>query len=159
MAGADPGVYLQSSHNPTGTLTPSAAVDEWIASARDNVFFVIDEAYFPFVNDASYWSADTWVRTRSNVLVLRTFSKLYGMAGLRVGYGLCAAGTARRLEHFANHSRPNMLALAAALAALEDPTWTARSLRTWLGKYFSSSSSRQVVTTSRHRAQYRVSVP
>ena len=133
-------VYICNPHNPTGTLTPSAAVDEWIASAQDNVFFIIDEAYFPFVNDPSYWSADKWVQTHSNVLVLRTFSKLYGMAGLRIGYGLCAASTAQRLEQFANHSRPNMLGLAAALAALEDATWTAKSLRIW-------AQCREVVTT------------
>ena len=81
-------VYICNPHNPTGTLTPSAEVDAWIASAADNVFFVIDEAYFPFVTDATYWSADKWVHQKSNVLVTRTFSKLYGMAGLRIGYGL-----------------------------------------------------------------------
>ena len=124
-------VYICNPHNPTGTLTPSAEVDDWIASATDNVFFVIDEAYFPFVADASYWSADKWVHQKSNVLVTRTFSKLYGMAGLRIGYGLCAASTAQRLELFANHSRPNMLALAGALAALEDASWTQKSLAIW----------------------------
>ena len=133
-------VYICNPHNPTGTLTPSAEVDDWIASASENVFFVIDEAYFQLVTDASYWSADKWVQERSNVLVARTFSKFYGMAGLRVGYGLCAASTARRLELFANDSRPNMLGLAAALAAVEDTSWTGNSLKTW-------ARCKQVVTT------------
>ena len=124
-------VYICNPNNPTGTLTPSAEVDEWIASGSDNVFFVIDEAYFPFVDDATYWSADKWVRERSNVLVTRTFSKLYGMAGLRIGYGLCNVGTARRLVSFATHNDPNTVAMAAALAALEDASWQGRSLRIW----------------------------
>ena len=76
-------VYICNPHNPTGTLTPSAEVDDWIASASENVFFVIDEAYFQLVTDSSYWSADKWVQERPNVLVARTFSKFYGMAGLR----------------------------------------------------------------------------
>ena len=124
-------VYICNPNNPTGTLTPSTEVDQWIASASDNVFFIIDEAYFPFVDHASYWSADKLVRERRNVLVTRTFSKLYGMAGLRIGYGLCDANTARRLEPYATDSGPNTVAMAAARAALEDANWIDRSLSIW----------------------------
>ncbi len=77
-------VYICNPNNPTGTLTPSAQLDDWFSSASDNVFFIVDEAYYPFVDDASYWSAEQWARERSNVLVTRTFSKLYGIAGLRM---------------------------------------------------------------------------
>jgi len=133
-------VYICNPNNPTGTLTPSAEVDDWISSASDHVFFIVDEAYFPFVDDATYWSAEKWARERSNVLVTRTFSKLYGMAGLRIGYGLCHAETARRLNLYATHSNPNTLAIAGALGALEEEGWQEKSLRTW-------DQCKEVVTT------------
>ena len=124
-------VYICNPNNPTGTLTPSAEVDDWISSASENVFFIVDEAYFPFVDDATYWSAEKWAGERSNVLVTRTFSKLYGMAGLRIGYGLCDAETARRLNLYATRSNPNTLAMAGAIAALEEEGWQEKSLKTW----------------------------
>jgi len=124
-------VYICNPNNPTGTLTASSEVDEWIASAPPSVFFIIDEAYFPFVDHDSYWSAEKWASERPNVVVARTFSKLYGMAGLRLGYGLADAETARRLKPYANRSNPNTLAMAGGLAALEEPNWRAKSLSIW----------------------------
>ncbi|MDE0393322.1 MAG: aminotransferase class I/II-fold pyridoxal phosphate-dependent enzyme [Gammaproteobacteria bacterium] len=124
-------VYICNPNNPTGTLTPSAQLDEWFASAPDRVFFIVDEAYFPFVDDASYWTAERWANERPNVLVTRTFSKLYGIAGLRIGYGICAAETARRLRPYANRSNPNTLAVVGAIAALEEEGWEERSLAIW----------------------------
>ena len=124
-------VYICNPNNPTGTLTPSVQLDDWFSSAPDNVFFIVDEAYFPFVDDASYWSAEEWANERANVLVTRTFSKLYGIAGLRIGYGICAAETASRLRPYANRSNPNTLAVVGAIAALEEEGWQERSLRTW----------------------------
>ena len=133
-------VYICNPHNPTGTLTPSAQLDDWFASASDNVFFIMDEAYYPFVVDPSYWSAEKWANERSNVLITRTFSKLYGIAGLRIGYGICAAETARRLNLYANRSNPNTLAVVAAIAALEEEGWQEQSLKIW-------AECKEVVTT------------
>ena len=124
-------VYICNPNNPTGTITPSAALDEWFGSASDNVFFIVDEAYYPFVNDPRYWSAEKWANERANVLVTRTFSKLYGIAGLRIGYGICGAETAERLNLYATHSNPNTLAVEAAISALDDEGWYERSLATW----------------------------
>ena len=124
-------VYICNPNNPTGTITPSAALDDWFASAADNVFFIVDEAYYPFVDDASYWSAEKWASERSNVLVTRTFSKLYGIAGLRIGYGICGAETAAKLQLHATRSNPNTLAVEAAIGALEDEGWYEKSLATW----------------------------
>ena len=124
-------VYICNPNNPTGTLTPSAALDDWFSSAPDSVFFIVDEAYFPFVDDASYWTAESWANERPNVLVTRTFSKLYGIAGLRIGYGICAAATASRLRPYANRSNPNTMAVVAAIAALEEEGWEERSLAIW----------------------------
>ena len=133
-------VYICNPNNPTGTLTPSAELDDWFSSASDNVFFIVDEAYYPFVDDASYWSAEKWANERSNVLVTRTFSKLYGIAGLRIGYGICAAETAHRLNLYANRSNPNTLAVVGAIAALEEEGWQEQSLRIW-------AECKEVVTT------------
>jgi len=133
-------VYICNPNNPTGTITPSAQLDEWFASASDNVFFIVDEAYYPFVDDASYWSAEKWASERSNVLVTRTFSKLYGIAGLRIGYGICDAATAKRLNLYATRSNPNTLAVEAAIGALEDEGWYEKSLATW-------DRCKEVVTT------------
>ena len=124
-------VYICNPNNPTGTLTPSAHLEDWFSSASDNVFFIVDEAYYPFVDDPSYWSAEEWASKSSNVLVTRTFSKLYGIAGLRIGYGICAAETASRLKPYANRSNPNTLAVEGAIAALEEEDWTERSLTIW----------------------------
>lgn len=132
-------VYICNPANPTGTLTPCADVDRWIEDAPERVTFIVDEAYFPFVDDPSYWTEARWVRSRTNVVVTRTFSKMYGMAGLRLGYGLAHPHTATRLRDFASGSNANTLALAAALAALDDAEWVARSMETW-------AASRRVVT-------------
>ncbi len=133
-------VYICNPNNPTGTLTPSAQLDDWFSSASDNVFFIVDEAYYPFVDDVSYWSAEKWANESSNVLVTRTFSKLYGIAGLRIGYGICAAETASRLNLYANRSNPNTLAVVSAIAALEEEGWREKSLRIW-------AECKEVVTT------------
>lgn len=124
-------VYICNPNNPTGTITPSAELDDWFASASDNVFFIVDEAYYPFVNDSRYWSAEKWANERPNVLITRTFSKLYGIAGLRIGYGICGADTAERLKLYATRSNPNTLAVEAAIGALEDEGWYDRSLAIW----------------------------
>ena len=124
-------VYICNPNNPTGTLTPSAALDDWFSSAPDRVFFIVDEAYFPFVDDTSYWTAERWANERPNVLVTRTFSKLYGIAGLRIGYGICAAEAASRLRPYANRSNPNTMGVVAAVAALEEEGWEERSLAIW----------------------------
>jgi histidinol-phosphate aminotransferase len=124
-------VYICNPNNPTGTLTPSAELDEWFSSAAGNVFFIVDEAYYPFVDDPNYWSAEKWAGQRSNVLVTRTFSKLYGIAGLRIGYGICGIETAARLSRHATRSSPNTMAVEAALGALEEEGWYERSLETW----------------------------
>ena len=124
-------VYICNPNNPTGTLTPSAELDDWFSSAADNVFFIVDEAYYPFVDDSSYWSADTWATKRSNVLMTCSFSKLYGIAGLRIGYGLCGVETAERLKLYATRSNPNTLAVEGAIGALEEEGWYERSLETW----------------------------
>ena len=121
-------VYVCNPNNPTGTITPSAEVDEWIASAPERITFAVDEAYFEYASDASYWSAQKWIETHPNVIVVRTFSKIYAMAGMRLGYAIAHPNAAERLERYSAGSNANQLALAAGLASLSDDAFARKSL-------------------------------
>jgi len=114
-------VYLCNPNNPTATLTDCVEINAWIAEAPERVFFVVDEAYFDFVDDPRYWTFDKLALSRPNVLVVRTFSKIFGMAGLRVGYGIGHAETIARLGAHVTQSTPNHLAQVGAIASLQDP--------------------------------------
>lgn len=126
-AGNSPAVvYLCNPNNPTGTLTSSAEIDAWIAEAPETVLFAVDEAYLEYVEAPGYWSALKWIQDRPNVIVARTFSKIYGMAGMRLGYAVAHPETARRLREFLTWDNANSLALAAGLASLADDGLEAR---------------------------------
>lgn len=130
-ADASPGralVYLCNPNNPTGTLTASADIDAWIEVASENVFFLVDEAYYDYCQDSGYRSSLRWIAQRPNLLVVRTFSKIYGMAGMRLGYGIAHPRTADRLREFIGRNNANQLALAAALASLGDAELVSRSI-------------------------------
>lgn len=120
-------VYLCNPNNPTATLTPSTEIDRFIANAPQTVFFIVDEAYFEYVEEPNHRSALRWVYDQPNVVVTRTFSKIYGMAGLRLGYGIAHPDTAQRLREWSAFTNANQLALAAALVALDDEEHMARS--------------------------------
>ncbi len=121
-------VYLCNPNNPTATLTPSARLDEWLREAPPETAFLIDEAYFDYVRDEGYRSATPWVKERPNLVVTRTFSKVYGMAGLRLGYGLCHAATAEKLRRWAADVNINHLAIVAGLEALKDDPYRRSSV-------------------------------
>jgi histidinol-phosphate aminotransferase len=89
----------------------------------------VDEAYFEYANDPLYWSGLKWIDTKSNVIVVRTFSKIFGMAGMRLGYGVAHPETAQRLRSFICANNTNVPACAAGLASLEDAGLMARSVR------------------------------
>lgn len=121
-------VYLCNPNNPTGTLTPTKEIDRWLELAPDDVLFLIDEAYAEFVDDAAFHSAIRWVGERRNVVVTRTFSKVYGMAGMRLGYAVAHPETAEWLRSHTPTDNANGPALAAALVSLADEPWLAQSL-------------------------------
>ena len=121
-------VYFCNPNNPTGTVTPSAAIDAWIADAPETTTFLVDEAYFEYADDPAYASALKWIEARPNVVVVRTFSKIFGMAGMRLGYGVAHPSTARRLQDFISANNTNVLACAAALASLDDRGLVSRSV-------------------------------
>ena len=120
-------VYLCNPNNPTATITPSAEIDAWISEAPDHVFFLSDEAYIEYVDDERMWSSLPWIAKKRNVVVVKTFSKIYGLAGLRIGYGIAHPDTATRLMDFASRNNANQLAIAAAGASFRDEALIAKS--------------------------------
>lgn len=121
-------VYICNPNNPTGSLTPSGDVESWIREAPENVVFLVDEAYFEYVNHPDYRSALPLALERPNTMVARTFSKIYGLAGLRLGYGLAHPELARRIGAFTGFSNLNQMGLRSARACLEDGPWLQQSL-------------------------------
>jgi histidinol-phosphate aminotransferase len=121
-------VYVCNPNNPTGTVTPSADVDAWIADAPEETLFLVDEAYFEYADTPAYRSALKWIDSKPNVVVVRTFSKIFAMAGMRLGYGVAHPETAKRLTAYISASNANVLACAAGLASMADDGLVGRSL-------------------------------
>jgi histidinol-phosphate aminotransferase len=122
-------VYVCNPNNPTGTLTLCDEIEAWIREAED-VVFLVDEAYLEYVDHPTYRTVLPLALARPNVVVARTFSKVHGLAGLRVGYGLAHPDAARRIRAFSGMSNLNAMGLLAATASLGDEDHVARSLRT-----------------------------
>ena len=121
-------VYFCNPNNPTGTITSSADIDAWIADAPETTTFIMDEAYLEYVTDDRFWPAMKWIDTKPNVIVVRTFSKIFGMAGLRLGYAVSHPNTAARLNEHTIQNSPNVLAGAAGLASLQDEDLVQRAI-------------------------------
>jgi histidinol-phosphate aminotransferase len=121
-------VFVCNPNNPTGTLTSCDRIGEWIDDAPAHVWFLVDEAYFEFAEDPSYRAFVREAVARPNVVVSRTFSKIYALAGVRMGYGVGHADTMRRVDGFAAGTNINHLASAAALACLDDDAFMRESL-------------------------------
>ncbi|MES2659885.1 MAG: histidinol-phosphate transaminase [Verrucomicrobiota bacterium] len=111
-------VFIANPNNPTGTMVDQQAIDRFMAKVPDHVIVVFDEAYFEFPDTPP----DTlkYVREGRNVCVLRTFSKIHGLAALRVGYGLASKNVANLLQKARQPFNVNSIAQAGALAALAD---------------------------------------
>jgi histidinol-phosphate aminotransferase len=114
-------VYICNPLNPTGTIVPRNTLQTFCESASRQTLVVVDEAYHEYVDDPSYGSMAGLVREGRNVVVTRTFSKIYGMAGLRVGYGIGPARVIESLDRFRmNFASIACTSLSAARAALGD---------------------------------------
>jgi histidinol-phosphate aminotransferase len=121
-------IFLANPNNPTGTMFIADEFDAFLARVPRNVLVVLDEAYAEYVERGDYSRSIELVRAGRNVLVLRTFSKIYGLAGLRIGFGIGDAGLLRELEKVRAPYNTSGVAEAAALAALDDAEHVSRSL-------------------------------
>ena len=113
-------VFLTNPHNPTGGLIAKDALDNFVAELPENIVLIIDEAYIEFVREPNCPSSIDYLESGKMVVGLRTFSKAYGLAGLRVGYGLMPAELAGLLNRVRQPFNVNSLAQEAAIAALAD---------------------------------------
>ena len=116
-------VYIATPNNPTGTRIEAAALDELIARRPERVVVVLDEAYREYLDPADRPATNHLPETRPNVVVLRTFSKIHGLAGLRVGYAIADPRMVRILRRLQLPFSVNALAEAAAVAALGDESF------------------------------------
>jgi len=113
-------IYLANPNNPTGTLFTSADLDDMLEKLPSDVIVVLDEAYFEYVQVPGYSHSLDYIREKRPVLVLRTFSKVYGMAGMRIGYGLAHSELIRCLNQVRSPFNTSSIAQIAAQAALDD---------------------------------------
>lgn len=111
-------IFIPNPNNPTGTLVSQSAIDHFMSRVPDTIIVVFDEAYFEFLDDPP----DTlrFVRDGRNVVVLRTFSKIHGLAGLRIGYAVAPPEMIQVLHKTRQPFNVNSIAQAGALAALDD---------------------------------------
>ena len=122
-------VFIANPNNPTGTWLRTDELEAFLARMPSHVMVVVDEAYFEYVEDARYPDATRWLARFPNLIVTRTFSKAYGLAGLRVGYALTHPQVAGLLNRVRQPFNVNLVAQAAAVAALEDTQFLADCVR------------------------------
>lgn len=143
-------IFIANPNNPTGTWLQSDELKSFIAAVPENVIVVVDEAYFEYASDptlraqqggADYPDASQWLGEFPNLVVTRTFSKAYGLAGLRVGYSLSHADIANLMNRIRPPFNVNSLALAAACAGLEDTEHVEKAVAL-------NAEQMQVVTTA-----------
>jgi histidinol-phosphate aminotransferase len=120
-------IFVCNPNNPTGTMVPQAEVTAFMKAVPEDVLVIFDEAYFEYVDDPHYPDSLQYVREGRNVIVLRTFSKVYGLAGLRIGYGIAPQKIISAVNRVREPFNVNLLAQKAALAALEDEEFVERS--------------------------------
>lgn len=113
-------IFLNVPHNPTGAIISRSDFEEFIAAIPPQIVTVIDEAYIEFVKDLNCVNSFEYLKAAKPVVGMRTFSKAYGLAGIRVGYGVMPAVLAELLNRVRQPFNVNLLAQAAAVAALDD---------------------------------------
>jgi len=121
-------VYIANPGNPTGTSVDPDALEAFIAAQPDGTVVVLDEAYLEYLPAVARGDAVAWVRRHPHLLVTRTFSKAYGLAGLRVGYGIAQPALAGMLRRVRSPFQVSQPAQAGAAAALCDSDFLARTL-------------------------------
>jgi histidinol-phosphate aminotransferase len=114
-------IYVCNPNNPTASITPKDELRDFITKTPPEIMILVDEAYFHFADSPEYESVIPLVKEHPNVIVSRTFSKIYGMAGLRCGYCVAQKETIERMRRNQMWDSVNCMALAAATASLDDP--------------------------------------
>jgi histidinol-phosphate aminotransferase len=113
-------IFIANPNNPTGTWLKSKELEDFISKVPDDIIVVVDEAYFEYVEETEYPDSMNWLDKYPNLIVTRTFSKIYALAGLRVGYSVSSKQIADLLNRVRQPFNVNTPALLAASAALDD---------------------------------------
>ena len=121
-------IFLANPNNPTGTMFSADNLDTFLARVPEHILVVLDEAYYDYVDDPNYSRSIDIVRGGRNLIVLRTFSKVYGLAGLRIGYGIGPAALLAEMNKIRGPFNTSGVAQAAASAALDDTEHVRRSV-------------------------------
>lgn len=122
-------VFIANPNNPTGTVVTDAEFREFMKAVPEDVIVCMDEAYYEFVKGPDFPDTLSYIKAGAPVLMLRTFSKIYGLAGLRVGYGVAHPDMMDYMNRVRQPFNVNSLAQAAALAALDDGEHLERTRR------------------------------
>ena len=120
-------IFIANPNNPTGTLLNKDALRAFIHAVPTNILIVLDEAYDEYLSTENKSEAISWLAEFENLIISRTFSKAYGLAGLRIGFGLMHADIADMLNRVRQPFNVNSIAQAAAVASLADEDFVARS--------------------------------
>ncbi|MES9899905.1 MAG: histidinol-phosphate transaminase [Sedimenticola sp.] len=121
-------VWVANPNNPTGTWVDSEELENFIAALPSDVIVVVDEAYIEYVDESGYPDTSLWLKKYPNLIVTRTFSKVYGLASLRVGYALSHSDIADLLNRVRQPFNVNSMAMTAAIAALDDQDFVQQSI-------------------------------
>jgi histidinol-phosphate aminotransferase len=119
-------IYICNPNNPTASITPRNQLSEFLAKVPNTTVVLIDEAYHHYADTKEYESVIPLVKTYSNLIVARTFSKIYGMAGLRCGYCVTQRANISAMKAHQSFDSVNIMALVAALASLKDTAYVDR---------------------------------
>ncbi len=122
-------VFVANPNNPTGTAASSEALTQFVNAVPESVVVALDEAYLEFLEQPADWLPTIRSGARPNLILLRTFSKIYGLAGLRLGYGIGHLELVAALEKVRQPFNVNLVAQAAALAALDDTAHAEKTRR------------------------------
>lgn len=113
-------VFVDNPINPTGTIVTKEEMDEFIKHLPENVMLILDEAYYEYIDDPLYPQSFTYFNEGKNIIILRTFSKIYGLAGARLGYGIADSKIISDLMKLRISFNVNRISQVAGIAALED---------------------------------------
>ena len=122
-------VFLANPNNPTGTIFHHDELVKFLQQINPNTLVIIDEAYFEYVNDPSFPNSLELLNNYPNVVILRSFSKIYGLAGLRIGYGVAHQNIINKIENQRTPFTVNILATVAAIASFKDDDFIEYSIK------------------------------
>ncbi len=119
-------IFIANPNNPTGTINTKEEMDLFMKKIPEGVLVIVDEAYYEYVESETYADSSTYLQDNRDILVLRTFSKIYGLAGLRIGYGIAKTAITEAMNRVRQPFNVNSMAQAAAIEALKDEDHTNR---------------------------------